>query len=51
MSKGSNRIAIGQTNLAILRGEEDVSLWSDEELRRGQRRDKNGHWVGRVMKE
>jgi len=47
MSKGSNRIAIGQTNLAILRGELDLSTWSDEELQRGYRRDKNGKWSGR----
>ncbi len=30
-----------------MNGEEDVSLWSDEELTRGQRKDKNGTWVGR----
>ena len=43
----SNKIAIGKTNMAILNGTEDVRLWSDEELLRGQRRAKNGRWTGR----
>lgn len=43
-------IPVGKTNLAILRGELDVSTWSDEELRRGQRRDRNGNWGGRPPK-
>lgn len=42
-----SRVRVGKTNLAILNGDEDVRQWSDEELRRGQRRDKNGGWVGR----
>ena len=50
MGKGSNRIPVGQTNLAILRGDEDVSQWTDEELQRGQRRDRNGKWCGRPPK-
>lgn len=30
--------------------EEDVSLWSEEELIRGTRKDRNGKWVGRPPK-
>ena len=38
------------TTAMILSGELDVSSWSDEELRRGQRRDRNGKWGGRPPK-
>jgi len=38
---------VGKTNAAILGGEADLSLWSEEELKRGTRRDKNGGWGGR----
>lgn len=41
------RVRVGNTNTAILSGEEDLSLWSEEELVRGRRRAKNGKWVGR----
>lgn len=44
------RIGVGNTNLAILNGDEDLSLWDDEELIRGQRRDRNGRWSGRPPK-
>jgi hypothetical protein len=44
------RVGIGMTNLAILNGDEDLSLWSEEELIRGQRRAKNGKWQGRKPK-
>lgn len=43
----TSHIRVGESTVAILNGEEDVSLWSDEELTRGQRKDKNGTWVGR----
>lgn len=43
-------IRVGKTNLALLNGDEDLSLWSDEELIRGQRRAKNGKWQGRKPK-
>ena len=43
----SNRIRLGRSNLAILNGDEDLTHWDEEELRRGRRRDKNGRWVGR----
>jgi len=35
---------------AILTGQLDVTTWSDEELLRGQRRDRNGNWGGRPPK-
>lgn len=41
------RVGVGKRNAAIMRGEEDVTMWSDEELIRGQRRDRNGKWGGR----
>lgn len=43
-------ITLGNTNTAILNGDEDLSLWSDEELLRGQRRARNGRWQGRPPK-
>jgi hypothetical protein len=45
-----SRVRVGKTNLAILNGDEDLSLWSEEELIRGQRRDRNGRWSGRPPK-
>lgn len=44
------RIQLGQVSSAILRGDEDLSLWSEEELLRGTRKDKNGRWAGRPPK-
>ena len=46
----TGHIRVGKTNVAILNGEEDVTLWDDEELIRGQRRAKNGSFVGRPPK-
>jgi hypothetical protein len=43
-------VFIGETNQAIMRGDEDLTLWDDEELIRGQRRDRNGRWSGRPPK-
>ncbi len=40
-------IQIGETNMAILAGREDLSLWDEEELRRGQRKSRNGKFHGR----
>jgi hypothetical protein len=34
----------------LLAGEEDLSSWDDEEIQRGQRRSKNGSFVGRPPK-
>lgn len=47
---GGTSVELGRTNLALLRGDQDVRQWSDEELKRGRRRDKNGRWVGRPPK-
>lgn len=41
------KINVGNTTLAILNGTEDLSIWSEEELIRGQRRASNGRWMGR----
>lgn len=41
------RVRIGKTSQAILNGDEDLSIWTDEELRRGQRKSKRGIWEGR----
>lgn len=46
----TNAVYVGKTNRAILNGTDDLSLWSEEELIRGQRRDKNGRWAGRPPK-
>ena len=41
------RVGVGkEANLAILSGELDLSVWSEEELIRGQRRAANGRWMG-----
>jgi len=50
MTATNNKIALGKTNLAILNGTEDLTLWSDEELLRGHRKDRNGRWSGRPPK-
>lgn len=47
MGKPDNRISVGKTTMAILHGEDDLSAWTDEELERGQRRDRNGRWSGK----
>jgi hypothetical protein len=38
---------LGVSATAILTGEEDVADWTDEELRRGRKMDKNGAFRGR----
>lgn len=50
MPRPDNRISVGKTTLAILNGEMDLTEWTDEELERGQRRDRNGRWSGRKPK-
>lgn len=47
---GGPAVYIGKTNRAILSGDEDVTEWSMEELIRGQRKARNGKWVGRPPK-
>ena len=46
----SKPVYVGNTNRAILDGELDLSVWSEEELIRGQRRGRNGKWQGRKPK-
>lgn len=43
-------VRLGKTNTKILTGQEDLTLWSKEELLRGQRQDRNGRWQGRAPK-
>lgn len=50
MNPNNNKVSIGKTNMAILSGEEDLSIWSEEELIRGQKKGKNGRWTGRKPK-
>jgi hypothetical protein len=50
LADGRGIVAISPTSAGILAGEVDLSEWSDEELARGQRRDKHGRWSGRPPK-
>lgn len=43
-------VRIGKANTRIITGQEDLSEWDEEELRRGQRRDKNGRFQGQAPK-
>lgn len=43
-------IQVGKRNAAILRGEEDVTEWSEEELVQGRRKASDGTWGGRRPK-
>jgi hypothetical protein len=43
-------VNVGLRTAAVLNGEDDLSEWTDEELLRGQRRNKNGNWTGRRPK-
>lgn len=43
-------VRIGAAATRIITGQDDLSEWDDEELRMGQRRDKNGRFQGRVPK-
>lgn len=40
-------IRLGKSVTRILVGLEDVTTWTDEEIKRGRKRDKNGGWRGR----
>lgn len=40
-------VRVGTMNTRILTGQEDLSVWDEEELLRGQRKDKNGRFQGR----
>jgi hypothetical protein len=48
--KPDQNIRVGTLNAAILAGEVDLSEWDDEELLRGQRRNRNGNFQGRPPK-
>ena len=39
-------LTIGKGSAAVLRGEDDISTWDDEELAYGRRRDVNGNFTG-----
>ncbi len=43
---GRGGVKVSPTTVAILEGSEDLSVWDDEELLRGQRRAKNGNFSG-----
>lgn len=39
-------VRLGISTTRIITGQDDLSEWSDEELRAGRRRDKHGGWMG-----
>jgi hypothetical protein len=41
------KVGVGRRNAAIINGEEDLTKWSDTELQKGMRRDRNGSFTGR----
>lgn len=41
-------VRMGPMNTRILTGQEDLSEWDEEELKKGQRKDKNGRFQGRT---
>lgn len=43
-------LTVSPTTADVLDGFDDLSEWDDEELRRGQRRDRNGRFHGRPPK-
>lgn len=47
MATERHRIALSRTHTKVHRGEDDLSEWDEEELRRGRRRDKHGGFTGR----
>lgn len=50
LKNGSAVLSVGRHTVAVLKGEDDLSDWTDEELRRGQRAGKNGDFSGRPPK-
>lgn len=46
MQDGRELLTIGKGSAAVLRGEDDVTTWDDEELAYGRRRDRNGSFTG-----
>ena len=49
-SNGSATLTVGAGTAAVLAGEDDLTQWTDEELLRGRRRDKNGMFTGKPNK-
>jgi hypothetical protein len=47
MKDGRALVAVSARTADVLDGIEDLSAWDDEELLRGQRRSRNGNFVGR----
>lgn len=41
-------VNVGKRNMAVYRGDDDLSEWTEEELIRGKLRSKNGKWTGRA---
>lgn len=41
------RVRLSQATTAVVRGEDDLTTWDMEELRRGRRRSRNGLFAGR----
>jgi hypothetical protein len=46
-SDGRQLLTVGKGTAAVLLGHDDVTLWDDEELAHGRRRDTNGNFTGR----
>ena len=44
---GREIVTIGVGSAAVLRGEDDINTWDDEELAMGRRRDANGYFTGK----
>jgi hypothetical protein len=44
LQDGRGLIKVSPITAAIVNGQEDLSTWTDEELERGQKGDKNGRW-------
>lgn len=40
-------VRLGVNNTLVITGQDDLSEWDDEELRRGRKRDKHGGWMGK----
>jgi hypothetical protein len=49
MTHGDERayVRLGVNNTLVITGQDDLSQWDDEELRRGRKRDKHGGWMGK----
>ncbi len=49
-SRGHGIARLPRSTTRVLNGEDDVRTWSDDELIRGQRKNKNGKWTGKEPK-